>query len=103
MATTSSTPIGSQTITVTGSGGGVSKTTTITVQVLLKPVARLKMNETSGTIAADSAGTNPGTLKNGPLWTTAGKFGGALQFDGVNDSVRIAPASSLNDLGPMTV
>ena len=51
-------------------------------------VTQLKFNETSGTTAADSSGNgNFGTLVNGPTWTTGGKIGGAINFDGVNDYV----------------
>jgi len=53
------------------------------------PVAHFKLDETSGTIAADSSGNgNNGTLVNGPVWTT-GKIGGALSFDGVDDYVKV--------------
>ncbi|MBI2024268.1 LamG domain-containing protein, partial [Candidatus Giovannonibacteria bacterium] len=52
-------------------------------------VAHWKFDEGSGTTALDSSGNNnTGTLTNGPLWTT-GKIGGALNFDGVNDYVRV--------------
>jgi hypothetical protein len=45
-----------------------------------------KFDEGSGTVAYDSSGNgNDGNLTNGPTWTT-GKIGGALSFDGVNDS-----------------
>ncbi|MDO8523031.1 MAG: LamG-like jellyroll fold domain-containing protein [bacterium] len=47
-----------------------------------------KFDETSGTSAADSAGTNTGTLVGGPVWS-AGKISNALNFDGVNDYVDI--------------
>ncbi len=51
-------------------------------------IARWKLDETSGTLASDSAGTNKGTLRNGPVWQpTGGKFKGALSFDGVDDYV----------------
>ncbi len=43
--------------------------------------------ETSGTVAQDSVGSNHGTLANGVVRTAAGKRGSALQFDGGNDSV----------------
>lgn len=49
-----------------------------------------KFDETSGTIAYDSAGTNNGTVY-GAIWTT-GKIGGALSFDGVNDYVQVSDA-----------
>ena len=35
---------------------------------------------------------------NGPLWTTGGKYGRAINFDGSNDHVRVADKASL-DLG----
>ncbi|HXN51421.1 MAG TPA: LamG domain-containing protein [Candidatus Acidoferrum sp.] len=43
-------------------------------------VAWWKFDETSGTTAADSQGTNTGTLVNSPTWTTSGKINGALGF-----------------------
>jgi hypothetical protein len=55
----------------------------------LEPISHWKLDEGSGTIAYDSAGSNDGTLVNGPLWTP-GQINGALSFDGVNDYVRTA-------------
>jgi hypothetical protein len=50
-------------------------------------VGHWKFDEGSGTTAGDSAGSNTGTLTNGPTWTT-GKIGsGALSFDGTNEYV----------------
>jgi hypothetical protein len=46
-------------------------------------------DEGSGKIAYDSAGSNDGTLVNGPVWTT-GRIGGALSFDGTNDYVALS-------------
>jgi hypothetical protein len=46
-------------------------------------VAYWKLDEASGMIAADSAGTNNGMLIGAPSWQpTGGKIGGALKFDG---------------------
>jgi len=46
-------------------------------------IAHWTLDEASGLIAADSAGTNDGTLLGNPTWQpTGGKIGGALQFDG---------------------
>lgn len=55
-------------------------------------------DETSGTTASDSSGSNiTGTLQNNPTWTT-GKIGGALRFDGLNDYViTSAPAITATD------
>src|SRR3989344_3494961 len=66
-------------------------------------VAHWTFDKGSGTIAEDSAGSNTGILTNGPVWVE-GKIGsGALQFDGVNDSVNAGHGSSLDITGPMTV
>jgi alpha-mannosidase len=62
-------------------------------------VAAYRFGEGVGTATADSsANGNGGTLVNGPSWITAGKYGGAIDFDGVNDYVRVADSASL-DLG----
>jgi len=42
----------------------------------------------------DSAGSNNGTLLNGPTFTT-GKLGQAISLDGSNDGVRVTPTGSL--------
>jgi len=60
-------------------------------------VSYWNFDETSGTVASDSVGTNNGTLVNGPVWTT-GKVGGALQFNGVDDHVSIPDSQVLRDL-----
>jgi hypothetical protein len=53
----------------------------------LGPISYWKFDEGSGTTAYDSAGTNNGTVY-GATWTT-GRIDGALNFDGVNDFVRV--------------
>jgi fibronectin type 3 domain-containing protein len=56
-----------------------------------------------GTTAADNSGSgNVGTI-SGPTWTTAGRFGNALTFDGVNDLVTVADANSLDLTTGMTL
>ncbi|SHI50114.1 Cadherin domain-containing protein [Rubritalea squalenifaciens DSM 18772] len=53
------------------------------------------LDETSGTTAADASGNDrDGTLSGGPVWTTDGMRGGALHFDGVDDRVSHALAST---------
>ena len=50
-------------------------------------VLNWRLDETSGGVAADSSGrSNSGVVGGGVTWT-AGKLGGALQFDGVNGAV----------------
>jgi hypothetical protein len=44
------------------------------------------LDEGTGTVTADEAGDHDGTLVNGPMWT-AGRSGGALQFNGADQSV----------------
>jgi type II secretory pathway pseudopilin PulG len=67
-----------------------------------------KLDETSGTTAADSSGNdNNGTLVNmtpATDWVT-GQIGGALDFDGTDDYVDLGTYSSLNfgSSGPFTV
>jgi hypothetical protein len=53
-----------------------------------------KFDEQQGTTAADSAGGNPGTLINGPIWAV-GHLGGALSFDGLDDRVDLADAGTI--------
>lgn len=46
-------------------------------------IAHWKLDETTGQIARDSAGSNHGTVVGSPTWQpTGGKLGGALQFHG---------------------
>lgn len=47
-----------------------------------------KLDETSGTSATDSSGGLTGALQNGPVWA-AGKIGGGLSLDGIDDGVQI--------------
>ena len=64
-------------------------------------VGHWKLDESSGTSAADSSGNgNTGTLTNfpgSPPWsTTGGMINGTLTFDGVNDGIMIADSSTVN-------
>ena len=61
------------------------------------------LDEGSGKIAKDSSGNkNDGTLMNAPKWVD-GKFGKALEFDGVQDYVDCGNAESLNITTTITV
>jgi hypothetical protein len=61
-----------------------------------------KFDETSGNIAYDSnIRGNHGTLAGGPVWTT-GHFGGALEFDGVDDYVDLPIGSVIGSLTDVT-
>ena len=60
-------------------------------------VAAYGFDQGSGTTAADASGNaNTGTL-SGPTWNAAGRYGGALAFDGTNDWVTV-PDNALLDL-----
>jgi hypothetical protein len=66
-------------------------------------VAAYAFNEGSGTTLLDSSGNgNNGTISNA-TWTTAGKYGGALSFNGTNSLVSVANAPSLNLTNGMTL
>ena len=55
-----------------------------------------KLDETEGQTAEDSTGRSDGTFQGQPVWRSAeGKTGGALEFDGMDDSISI-PAMNLN-------
>ncbi len=93
-------------LTVTGTGGSNTKTGTISVTapaVITPPptsnnsglVAAYGFEETSGTTVTDASGNgNHGTI-NEAARITAGKFGKALQFDGINDWVTANDSTSL--------
>jgi glucose/arabinose dehydrogenase/PKD repeat protein len=67
------------------------------------PVAAYSFDAGSGSTLADVSGHNhPGAI-SGATWSAAGKNGGALSFDGVNDSVSIADANDLDLTTAMTV
>ncbi len=66
-------------------------------------VAAYSFDAGSGTTAADSSGQNNTATLSGAAWTTQGKYGRALSFDGVNDLVTIADAASLDLTTGMTL
>ncbi|MCA9036772.1 MAG: DNRLRE domain-containing protein, partial [Planctomycetaceae bacterium] len=82
-------------------GGGLSHIATTTLNVL-GAVSRWDFTAGSGTVAADSVGSNDGTLVNGPMWG-AGIFDGALTFDGVDDYVHVPDSDSLDITGALTM
>ncbi len=60
-------------------------------------MAAYGFNEGSGTTIADVSGNNNnGTLGSGVSWSTQGKFGNALVFNGTNGLVTIADSASLH-------
>lgn len=56
-----------------------------------------KFSEGAGTATADSSENgNNGTIGSGPTWTTAGKYGNALLFNGFTNNVVVPNSASLN-------
>jgi hypothetical protein len=56
-------------------------------------------SEGTGVTTTDLSGSgNTGTLQTGATWTTGGKYGNAVSFDGINGFVSVPDANSL-DIG----
>jgi len=67
------------------------------------PVAAYAFNEGAGTTVADASGTgNAGTIGSA-AWSSQGKYGNALTFDGTNARVTIPDAPSLRLTTGMTL
>jgi glucose/arabinose dehydrogenase len=67
-------------------------------------VAAYTFAEGTGPTTADVSGNgNIGTLAGGAAWSTAGRFGKAVSFDGVNDLVSVADAATLDLTTGMTM
>jgi hypothetical protein len=97
------------TVTVTATTPGATgspKTVAVTLTVSPQPtnlVGAWGFDEPTGATAVDGSGRgNNGTI-NGPVRSSAGKFGGALSFDGVNDLVTIPDADTLDLTTGMTM
>jgi fibronectin type 3 domain-containing protein len=66
-------------------------------------VAAYGFNEGSGTTVSDASGNgNNGTISNA-TWSTSGKYGGTLQFNGTNSLVTIPDSPSLHLSSGMTL
>ena len=66
-------------------------------------IASYSFNEGSGTTLTDRSGKgHTGTIA-GATWTTQGKSGGALSFDGINDWVTVNDAADLDLTTGMTL
>jgi hypothetical protein len=82
-----------------------SRTITVGPVTTTGPIAWWKLDETIGTTAADSSGNAlKGTLGNYPAsgWT-AGKVGGALNFNGVSNIITVGSPAALTNLARCTI
>jgi hypothetical protein len=78
-------------------GGGQNIDVGISKQILLADILVVpddyigywNLNETSGTVAADSSGNGNNGIVSGATWNTGGQNGGCLSFNGSNSYVRI--------------
>ncbi len=66
-------------------------------------VAAYSFDEGAGTTVADASGTGVSGTLQGASWTSAGKYGNALSFDGTSSFVDLGNPSSLQLTGSMTV
>lgn len=89
-------------ISATGPGG----TATALLEIRVVPampgygitgcVGYWSFDEGAGAIAHDTSGSgNDGTLNGGAAWTGAGKRGGAITLDGIDDVVRVASPAAI--------
>jgi hypothetical protein len=84
----------------TGTDGGGDPTGSL--------IGHWRLDETGlAAVAIDSAGTNDGTLTNFPTdpsanWIAGGQVGGALDFDGIDDTVLVGDTTALDNLAALT-
>ncbi len=95
-------PTTATTDTVTATAGSIQGSAVVSVIPGLR--GYWKLDEGTGTTAADSSGNgNAGTLQGGVTWTTGPNGSPALQFDGTSGYVSIGNPSILNITGQITV
>jgi Concanavalin A-like lectin/glucanases superfamily/Putative Ig domain len=95
-----------QSAVITASLNGSSTTVTITITPVTGTglVTAYSFSEGKGTTTADSSGNgNAGTLSGTTTWTTNGKYGSALVFNGKSSMVSIPDSSSLHLTNGMTL
>src|SRR6266850_3026051 len=67
------------------------------------PIAAYHFNENSGETATDATGNGHDGIITGATWTEAGRYGGALIFNGVDNLVTVAEDPALNLTTAVTV
>ena len=87
--------------------GNVATSATISVTVnnvaVTGLVAAYSFNEGAGTTLVDRSGRGHTGTISGATWSTQGRFGSALSFDGVNDWVTIGDTAALDLTTGMTL
>lgn len=89
-----------------GTNQSSSSILTISATVALQAnglVAAYGFGEGSGTTVFDSSGKNNTGTISGATWTTAGRYGGALSFNGSNSVVTVSNSATLNLSSGMTL
>jgi glucose/arabinose dehydrogenase/esterase/lipase superfamily enzyme len=94
---------GTQTHSLVAGATPATYTATFTIPVPPNLVAGLSFDEGTGTVLTDSSGNSNNGAISGATWTTQGRFGKALSFDGVNDWVTVADANTLDLTTAMTL
>jgi hypothetical protein len=85
-------------------GGGTSNALTFTISNAPSGlVAAYSFDEGSGTIVTDASGNGNGGTITGASWTTAGRFGSALSFNGSSNMVTVNDANVLDLTTGMTM
>lgn len=80
-----------------------SEANATTTEVTSGRQAHWKLDENTGTSAADASGnSNTGTLANGANWV-AGKIGTAVNFDAVDNVINAGSGASLDNLAALTI
>lgn len=102
-SSSSSSSASSSTSSSTSTSSTATPTTSTSTTTIGGLVGAWGFNEGQGPTVADLSGSgNAGTI-SGASWSTAGRFGNALQFDGVNDWVTVADAASLDLTTGLTI
>ncbi len=88
-------------ITLTASSSGITKSATLTVNPTSTSsvpglVAAYSFNEGTGTTVADLSGLGNNGAISGATWSTSGRFGNALSFNGTNSLVTVNDSASLD-------
>ena len=97
---------GTATITVTVTDGAADESTSFLLTVTATPVGLVGewgFNEGTGTTLGDSSGNGQTGTITGATWTTAGKYGAALAFNGSTARVSVPASPSLNLTTGMTL